>query len=400
MTSAVDLADLCLAAALRSGAVSLRLEPERDRYALTAVDATGACVSHRVERDLGAAAVVRLALLAGADPWAEEPTMGRLRLVAEGRRQEYAAVLGRAPEGPTLELRRMAEVPQLEQTRALPDETPSRAGAYRIEEELGRGGMGVVFAAVHEPTSRRFAVKVLHAELAQDRSVAAQFVSEGRAASVANGTDTVNVVDFGVLPDGRAYLVMELVQGKTLEAVLADGPVEPRRALLVARRIAAALEATHVRGVIHRDLKPSNIFLDPLDRVKIADFGAAKVLQAESTTTGRGIIMGTPLYMSPEQGQGLPTDESTDIYALGCILYRMIAGVVPYPGNRLVEVLMKKLSTPPPPLTSPYGHVPPSVAALVSRTLARRPEDRPPSAGAVAAEIEAILLRWVEGGRL
>lgn len=254
--------------------------------------------------------------------------------------------------------------------------------------------MGVVYRAQPKDGGPPVAVKVLQAELAADPACVEQFVREGQAASVSNHPGIVGVLDFGRSPEGTAYLVMELLEGPTLEQVLADGALEAARALVVARRIAAALEAAHVRGVVHRDLKPSNVFLDPLDFVKLADFGAAKLRlpmgQGRSAGT-TGPVMGTPLYMAPEQALGQPTDERTDVYALGCILFQMVAGRPPFLGRDISEVLRLHASTPAPQAVSPYGRVTADVEAILRRALAKRPDERYASVGEMGADLERAL---------
>lgn len=395
--TAVDWADLCLAAALRSSAASLAVHPQGDAYTVALVQPGGGHATERLGRDLGHAVAARLALLAGADPWAPSPALGRLRVVGPGGASADFLVLSRAgPEGLGTELRRVVAPPTLEATVALSAATvgsPLRLGAYRLEREIGRGNMGTVFLATHEPTGRSYAVKVLHADVASDPLHAAQFVREGRAASVANGTDTVNVFDFGVLPDGRAFLVMEVLTSPTLETVLAGGPLEPRRALVLARRIAAALEGTHVRGVVHRDLKPSNVFVDAHDRVKLADFGTARVEAADPAATLRGLVVGTPLYMSPEQAQGHDADERADLYALGCILYRMLTGRLPFEAERVADLLLMKLTAPVPRAVGPAGPLPDGVQEVLSRALARRVDERFPNAAAFGSDLDRLLSR-------
>jgi serine/threonine-protein kinase len=253
--------------------------------------------------------------------------------------------------------------------------------------------MGVVYHARHQETGRRVAIKVLHRDLAADPRLASQFVREGRAASLANHPGIVNVTDFGRLPSGPAYLVMELVEGETLEAVLAAGALRPRRALTLARRMAAALAAAHVRGVIHRDLKPSNVFLDPGDGVKIGDFGAAKVLSLlpDSTATQHGVVLGTPFYMSPEQARGLATDERTDFYALGCILFRMLAGRPPYEGETVMDIVSGHITLPVPRVESPFGPLPEVVVAVVAKAMAKRAEERQQTASGFGTELDRAL---------
>ncbi|HEY6552601.1 MAG TPA: serine/threonine-protein kinase, partial [Vicinamibacteria bacterium] len=292
------------------------------------------------------------------------------------------------------ELRPLLRANDANPTVGLPSGTgtaPDQIGTYRILAEIGHGGMGTVFRAEEEGRGRQVAVKLLHADRAHDPEIAARFVREGQAASLAHHPGIVSVLDFGALPDGRAFLVMELVANGTLAQALDDGPFELPRALTVARRILAALEAAHVRGVLHLDLKPSNVFIGPLDEVKIADFGAAQVIDASADRASPEMIVGTPAYMSPEQARGEMTDERSDLYAMGCLLFRMVSGEGCCRGQTLAEVLSSHARDPVPSLHSPYGPIPAEVLALSNRALAKHPDDRFASAGAMSAAIDRIL---------
>jgi serine/threonine-protein kinase len=203
----------------------------------------------------------------------------------------------------------------------------------------------------------------------------------------------VAVLDFGVLPDGRAYLVMEWVGHPTLEEVMTAGPMAWPRAATIAKRVGDALSAAHVRGVVHRDLKPSNVFLGPGDQVKIADFGAAKVLR-ESGDEVEGfddVAVGTPLYMAPEQIRGHTTDEATDVYALGCILHQMLSGAPPFVGASVEDTLMKHLREDPPLIDASRGEVPATLQALVTRCLSKAPEARYGTAGSVSEALSRLI---------
>jgi serine/threonine protein kinase len=391
--SAVDLADLVLTAAARRRSLKVQLRPEATGYVLTIGDPGGQTLF--LESSVGVALGVRLGILARLDPWGEGTRCGLVRLRTEKGTTEFLVELDRSTLGGSVEVRRISDAADLEAAHAAhqEDEVLHHVGAYTVLGELGRGGMGVVYRARHDETGRVVAIKVLHRELAADPRLASQFVREGRAASLANHPGIVNVTDFGKLPSGRAYLVMELVEFGTLEAVLAAGALPPRRAVGIARRIVAALAAAHVRGVIHRDLKPSNVFLDPEDHVKIGDFGAAKVISPmpESTATQHGVVVGTPFYMSPEQARGQVTDERTDLYALGCILFRMISGRPPYEGDTVMDIVSAHMGQPVPVVESPFGPLPDSVVSLVAKAMSKRTVDRPQSAVEMGADLDRTL---------
>ena len=191
---------------------------------------------------------------------------------------------------------------------------------------------------------------------------------------------------------------MELVGGRTLDQVLTAGALPPSRAVLIASRIAGTLEAAHVRGVVHRGLKPSNVFLDENDHVKIGDFGAATVMSSgDGAATRAGVVIGTPAYMSPEHARGQPTDERTDIYALGCVLFEMISGEVPFSGDSSMKVLLQHVSAPLPALGSPHGPIPLALQELVHRCLAKHPEKRFPSADELKHGLRTIHARLPSG---
>jgi serine/threonine-protein kinase len=251
--------------------------------------------------------------------------------------------------------------------------------------------MGVVWSAYHVESGRTVAVKVLHSEVAQDARLGAQLLREGRAASLANHPGIVNVTDFGNSAAGRSFLVMEFVDSDTLDKLLDAGALPLRRALLVGRRIASALQAAHVRGVVHHDLKPSNVFVDSSDRVKIGDFGAAKVLShagAELTQTQSGLVLGTPNYMSPERARGQESDERSDLYSLGCMLFQMIHGRPPYDADSLMDVLLGHLTEPLPDLTSPHGPVPAAVVNVVRKATAKTVDMRYQNAGEIEQDLQ------------
>jgi serine/threonine protein kinase len=258
-----------------------------------------------------------------------------------------------------------------------------RIGSYRVEARLGEGGMGLVFAAVHETIGKRAAIKVLRAELSENAEVMRRFFNEARATSQVRHPGLVDVYDFGQLPSGSAYIVMELLEGETLYSRLRRQPClgEPL-AVALGSQLAAALGAAHLRGVIHRDLKPDNIFL--VDdaalpcrlRAKVLDFGVAKLEDALRTTIA-GTIIGTPKYMAPEQCRGdIALDHRADIYSLGCILFEMLCGRPPFIGHGSGEVIAAQLFQEPPSLRGLAPAVSPAMEEVVRRCLAKRVDQR------------------------
>src|SRR5690606_24993107 len=236
-----------------------------------------------------------------------------------------------------------------------------------------------VYAAEHVLMRKRLAVKVLHRELTLVPEVVARFEREAMAAANIEHPNVAGATDFGRLPDGSVFLVLEYVQGRSLREELARGRMPVVRALHIARQIAAALCAAHGHGIVHRDLKPENVMLverdgDP-DFVKVLDFGVAKVPIGEIPAPGSspisraGMVFGTPEYMAPEQALGEAVDGRADLYALGAMLFEMLAGVRPFVSNTPVGILGQQLSQPPPRFAEriPPGIVPPSVEQLVHR---------------------------------
>lgn len=277
-------------------------------------------------------------------------------------------------------------------------------GRYAIESRLGEGGMGVVYKARHVLIDKPVAIKILRKEAAQDTASVQRFIQEAKSASKINHSNIVDITDFGVLSDGHAYFVMEFLQGHTLAQVIQEGPLDPLRVCSIAGQVARGLHAAHTKGIVHRDLKPENIFLlereGQKDYVKIVDFGIAKVGSGQKLTQV-GMVLGTPEYMSPEQATGQETDHRVDQYALGCIMYEMLTGVVPFLSERPAQTLTKHVFEPvlSPRKRKPELKIPASVDAVVMRTLAKKPEQRFPS----MRELEQALSKIetdAKGGRV
>ncbi len=274
-------------------------------------------------------------------------------------------------------------------------------GTYVIERELGRGGMGSVWIGAHSLLGRRAAIKVLLPELSKHQDIVQRFFNEARAATAVKHAGIVEIYDFGWAPDGSAYIVMELLDGESLSSRMArQGRLPTAFALGVARQIAAALDAAHKAGVIHRDLKPDNVFLVPDpevalgERVKLLDFGIAKLTDEQPGNLARtqtGAVMGTPYYMSPEQCRGAgQVDARSDLYALGCMLYEMLGGQVPFPGEGAGEIIGAHLHVAVPPLRALAPDVPAAIEALIMRLLAKRADDRPATGEIVARELTEL----------
>ncbi|HET6148849.1 MAG TPA: serine/threonine-protein kinase [Polyangia bacterium] len=284
-------------------------------------------------------------------------------------------------------------------------------GSYTIVGRLGAGGMGEVYLAHHTRIERCAAIKVLLPELSGNAEVVERFFSEARATSSIRHRGIVEVLDCDVHPSGRAYIVMELLEGESLAAALARDPSFGRdldRVLAVTAAVADAIAAAHAKGIVHRDLKPDNVFLAGDERaplgfeIKILDFGIAKLMaggdgdreRGGSMRTRTGSLLGTPAYMSPEQCRGASlVDHRTDIYSLGCIVFEMLAGRRPFIYEGFGELISAHLNETPPTLASVGADVPPEIEAWVRRLLAKSPNDRFSSMAEVSASIQGLRRR-------
>jgi eukaryotic-like serine/threonine-protein kinase len=395
MTPAVDVADLLLAAVARRKCSAVLIEPEsEDQHTVSLERPAGNATVARLPRDVGDAVAARLALIAGMDVLGSE-LLGRLHVRVGREECEVLISVNSAPDGLSAEIRRIVGPADRAEARTEADVALNQIGPYKLIDELGRGGTGVVYRAEHQALGKAVAIKVLYVDVAADPVAASRFVREARAASRARHPGIVDVTDFGTLQDGRSYLVMELVDGQTIDQLLSEGALDPLRAVLLVRQISLALEAAHRAGVVHRDLKPANIFvLDEPERgepvIKIGDFGAAK-LEAPGLSPAvsqNNLVFGTPYYMSPEHASGRPTDRRTDVYAMGCVLFELVSGQVPFVGETTFEIMTKQVNDPPPPLTSPYGPLPAAIERVVSRALAKSADQRYQSAAEMAADLD------------
>jgi len=276
------------------------------------------------------------------------------------------------------------------------------ANRFRIECEIGRGGMGTVYLATHLGLERPVAIKVLKAEFAADPEVAERFMREARTMARLRHTRAAMIFDAGSLPDGRPFIVMEHVEGSTLADVLArEGRLPPERAVRIACEICDVLAEAHALGIVHRDLKPSNIMLNERG-VSVLDFGIAKVLTASAdvtkthATTESGLIIGTPRYMSPEQCLGQTVGPASDLYSVGVLVYEMLSGQPPFTDGLQSAVLVRQATAAPPPLVARCPEAPRRLAVATHTLLAKNPNDRPKSAREARALLERSIINTAQ----
>jgi serine/threonine protein kinase len=273
------------------------------------------------------------------------------------------------------------------------------AARYRLVRRLGSGAMAVVYLARHVMIERLSAIKILRQDLGMNVSHRERFLREARAVNRINHPNIVEITDFGE-DGGLVFLVMEFVEGESLQAALQSGRFELVRALRIAMQIASALGRAHELGVIHRDLKPENVLLVPragTDFAKLTDFGIAKIVDAP-TITFTEQRFGTPGYIAPEYIEGDPATALGDLYALGVVTYQMLTGSLPFDAKVPVELLALALQGVPVKPSARVDGLPADLEELILRMIARRPEDRPRDAHAVHAVLEAVLRRVTEDG--
>jgi serine/threonine-protein kinase len=329
------------------------------------------------------------------------PAKRRALLLVDGadeERQSYDAVLTEED----LETEH-ATLPKLDSPEPPPSSVSDKEnltgqlidGRYQIDYVLGVGSMGIVYGARHAAVGKLVAIKALRAHLASDAEAIQRFNAEATAATSIGNQHIVETFDFGRLPDGTAYMVMEYLEGRSLaELIEGFSPLPLARITKIGLQIAEALNAAHLAGIVHRDLKPDNIFLcerdaDP-DFVKILDFGIAKFGVSQARLTQAGAVFGTPAYMSPEQALGKATDGRTDVYALGVMLYEMACGRVPFSGENAIAVLSMHANEEPEPLSARKPDVSPELEAIVNKCLKKELEARYTSMAELAADLARL----------
>ncbi|HTJ42643.1 MAG TPA: serine/threonine-protein kinase [Kofleriaceae bacterium] len=277
-----------------------------------------------------------------------------------------------------------------------------RFGSYVVSRKLGEGGMGAVYELVHPTIGKRQALKVLHAEYAKKSAIVDRFFAEAKSVVTIGHPNIVDITDFATLEDGTAYIVMEFLEGQSLAGYVKQrGPMQPEELAAIVLPICDALAAAHSHGIVHRDLKPENVHLIPRPDnpryVKVLDFGIAKLAPSDANAgvpmTKTGQVMGTPMYMSPEQAMGRTreVDHRTDVYALGIMMYQLLTGEVPFQAESFGDLMLMHLSSPPPPLSLRRPDLAPAWDAIIQRALAKSRDERFASMQEVAGAIRAAL---------
>ncbi|HEU5370942.1 MAG TPA: protein kinase [Gaiellaceae bacterium] len=272
------------------------------------------------------------------------------------------------------------------------------ADRYELEELVGTGGMSSVFRAHDRLLDRKVALKILHQQYSGDDDYVERFKREARSVAALSHPNVVTVIDRGEHED-RQFIVFEYVEGENLKRLIERrGPAPVPNALELAIQIARGLAFAHQQGLIHRDVKPQNVLLNGDGRAKVTDFGIARSLNVQRGMTQTGTVLGTSDYIAPEQAQGQRVDEHTDVYSLGVVVYELLTGEVPFPGENFVAVAMRHINEEPPSVREKRPDVPVRVDEAVRRAMAKRPEDRFPTMDAFCAELEACLAELQAAG--
>jgi len=264
-------------------------------------------------------------------------------------------------------------------------------GKWTLERLLGAGGMAAVYVARHK-IGRCDAIKILHPEIAANKELAARFEQEAHAVNRFQHPGAVAILDIDTAEDGAPFLVMELLAGESLESRRLRGPIDPAVALRLADELLDVLAAAHACGIVHRDIKPDNLFVLPDGRLKVLDFGIARMREGQPRTlhTATGITIGTLAYMPPEQVAGEAIDSRADLFAVGCTMFEMASGRLPHEGATEFELMVKMGMMPAPPLASVFPGADPGLCLIIDRALAFTKERRYPDAATMQADVRAL----------
>ncbi len=400
-TEASRLADPCkvaeitLAAAIRAEADGVFIEPmpmDDDLYVITLERGSAVLSTTPIEASLGTAVIARLAFLAELDLAAAHPSSAVLP-VRSGTRDAEVLITVRPGTNLRADVMVLSHLRKSGAITAIGPDPGDVIGNYKVIEFLGEGGMGTVFRVDHAVLGRPYALKVLRSKVVErDPTAAEKFLREARTASRVRHPNIVDVFDFGHMPDGRPYFVMELLEGESLADRVGRGALPPAEVVTIARQLATALAAAHERGVVHADVTPSNVLvLGTTDlHVKLVDFGLAELAGEGLQDEVPEFVLGTPAYISPEQLRGLAASERSDQYGLGAVLFELLTGHPPFQSPDLRTLCMMHLTAPVPPVESPHGPLPPKLADLVTTCLQKTPQARFPGMRALLVALEEI----------
>jgi len=262
-------------------------------------------------------------------------------------------------------------------------------GSYQVADEIGQGGMAIVYRAYQPQLERWVAIKIMHTTEASDKEFLARFRREARAIAALRHPNILTIYDYGE-ESGTAYIVMEYVSGGTLKAQLTGHPMEWPDAATLIIPVGRALAYAHSEGVVHRDIKPANILLARSDWPMLADFGLVKLVGHQRGITRPGVTIGTPAYFSPEQAAGEDVDHRSDIYSLGIVLYQLLTGRLPFEADSPIELMLRRLRESPPPPRRLNPHITPQLEAIVLRALARDAEARHSTMEALVSDLSRL----------
>ncbi len=389
------VAEITLAAAIRADADAVFIEPmpmDDDLYVITLERGSAVLSTTPLEASLGTAVIARLAFLAELDLAAGHPSSAVLP-VRSGTRDADVLITVRPGTNLRADVMVLSHLRKSGAITAIGPDPGDVIGHYKVIEFLGEGGMGTVFRVDHVALGRPYALKVLRSKVVErDPTAAEKFLREARTASRVRHPNIVDVFDFGHMPDGRPYFVMELLEGESLADRVGRGALPPAEVVTIARQLATALAAAHERGVIHADVTPSNVLvLGTTDlHVKLVDFGLAELAGEGLQDEIPEFVLGTPAYISPEQLRGLAASDRSDQYGLGAVLFELLTGHPPFQSPDLRTLCMMHITAPVPPVESPHGPLPPKLADLVTTCLQKTPQARFPGMRALLVALEEI----------
>jgi serine/threonine protein kinase len=384
----IVVADVVLDAALAAGADAVVIEPtsQPERYTIAVARNGELLAVSAIDAQLAIHTIARLGYVCQVDAASTRATTGRTRLRSVDTQCDLVVTISPGLH-PRAELMFVAPGAHKPTREPAPGE---HIGHYQVLCRIGAGGMGDVYEVEHVTLRRRAALKILQHEVSErDAGSSDRFLLEAQATARIKNAHVVEIYDFGYLPDGRPYFVMELLTASSLADILDRGPLEISHAIAIARQIADGLCAAHAQGVIHADVSPMNVLIDG-QRAKLIDFGLAQLRERARPTALADHITGTPSYVSPEQLQGYPAGEASDQYSLGCMLFEMLAGHAPFVGDTTTEICLGHVRKPAPRATSELGEVSDSLANVIAHCLAKDPAKRYSSMVALAEALAVV----------